>query len=1007
MRLVLWTVAVVGCTGTGPEPVMTPEPPAFMAVDATETWQMDGLQGAVQVVRTEGNVPHIYAENDLDLARVLGFTYARDRYFTLDLARRLSAGTLSGLLGDVVLSTDMDSRMMGMTHVRDTLIENAPADFRLQLDAYAAGVNDYITAVSEGDLPPPTELELAGIILGSLEPATLMEPWTGDDVASVMAALVYQLGYDPDDVARGLVEEQLAAGVYAPSAPFADLRTAAVNDDVWGRIHPVYELNSAQDWGARRAAPTKAAPPHASGAPARLIEGLVNRMGRFNARLGQGSDERGSNAWAVMGTHTADGRSLLAGDGHIPLSIPSLFWQVGLDTEVLGSGGVHQLGLGLPGLPTIAVGTNGKVAWSQTRLRADVTDWYTEELQLDEAGVPKRSLFDGTWEDLVATDESIEVAEVLLLGSVGRSETFTRWTTFDGRWIVDIEGEPVEADHATEPGQAVIALPDRWIVPGDTDGDGVISGISFDFTGLDRSGMMIASTKFGRANNVDEFRDATQHLNAYAQNLVASDADGSVLYTSYQAVPCRDYLDRDGGVWAPGSNPFTLLDGTRHPGFEIPSTDDLRIDPSFSDDPSRCVMPEADTPWSKDPAQGFVVNANQDPSGSSFDNSLANDTWYHGGPWDAGVRAHRITELLQATTADAAADIPAMQDIQNDHRSGHAVLLLDHLLDALDGAQADPDSRPGAVWTDNALRFAEARSRLDDWAAGGWVSHSGVETFYHPSVSGIEADNSVATSIFNAWQSHLLAIIFDDEGLPDNLFQPYKNTGALRTLTTMLEGRGPGNTEGLSGYNPDTEESILFDVLDTPEVETSDVVILMALSNALDTLASDPIEAGVGGYGTEDMDEWRWGLRHVVAFKSLLAGFLGEGDPALSALTEPLAITTDVLPLASGLSADDPRSALDWFPRPGDNSAVDAATFGYDIHKREYVNGPVFRMVIALGPDGVSGENILPGGQSALIDSPHFADQAAIWLANETWPMRFTVDEVVEGSTHREAFEPR
>ena len=65
------------------------------------------------------------------------------------------------------------------------------------------------------------------------------------------------------------------------------------------------------------------------------------------------------------------------------------------------------------------------------------------------------------------------------------------------------------------------------------------------------------------------------------------------------------------------------------------------------------------------------------------------------------------------------------------------------------------------------------------------------------------------------------------------------------------------------------------------------------------------------------------------------------------------------------------------------------------------------RMVIALHPDGrVAGQNIIPGGQSGLTDSPHFADQAALWLGNEALPLRFHLDEVVEGAIGREVYTP-
>ena len=54
----------------------------------------------------------------------------------------------------------------------------------------------------------------------------------------------------------------------------------------------------------------------------------------------------------------------------------------------------------------------------------------------------------------------------------------------------------------------------------------------------------------------------------------------------------------------------------------------------------------------------------------------------------------------------------------------------------------------------------------------------------------------------------------------------------------------------------------------------------------------------------------------------------------------------------------------------------------------------------------MSGTNVIPGGQSGLKDSPHFDDQVQLWLANETLPLRFHLDEVVAGGTHRDVFTP-
>ena len=97
-------------------------PPVILSVAETERWSIPTLECDAHVVRTAGNVPHIYAHDRADLARAYGFTQARDRYFEMELARRLGLGEVSELLGDAALETDMDSRSTGMTWVADNLL---------------------------------------------------------------------------------------------------------------------------------------------------------------------------------------------------------------------------------------------------------------------------------------------------------------------------------------------------------------------------------------------------------------------------------------------------------------------------------------------------------------------------------------------------------------------------------------------------------------------------------------------------------------------------------------------------------------------------------------------------------------------------------------------------------------------------------------------------------------------------------------------------------------------
>ncbi len=246
---------------------------------------------------------------------------------------------------------------------------------------------------------------------------------------------------------------------------------------------------------------------------------------------------------------------------------------------------MHQLGLVIPGMPLMPIGTNGKVAWSQTQLTEDVTDWYSERLKLDDAGAPAAVLFQGEWKPLTRVDERYVIADIPLFGSVGRTESWPRYVTQDGRLLADFEGRSVSATDPLNPGETRVSTASGFVVPADLDGDGVIYAISFDYGGFDPGSVLTAQDALGRANDVVEFRDATRGLVAYSQNFAVADGDGNILYTSYQAVPCRGYLARNtDGTWADGSDPSLLLDGTRYGGFHIPVKDGLvdAANPGFS-----------------------------------------------------------------------------------------------------------------------------------------------------------------------------------------------------------------------------------------------------------------------------------------------------------------------------------------------------------------------------------------------------------------------------------------
>ncbi|MBK9259027.1 MAG: penicillin acylase family protein [Polyangiaceae bacterium] len=1017
----------VGCSSE-PTPVApNPDQTAILSVGEAESWMIPGLQDEVHVVRTESNVPHIYAKNRVDLARVQGFVMARDRYFMMDLERRLATGRLSELLGDSALATDQEWRAQGAAYVTDRILEGLGPELSAQADAFAEGINEYIVRVKNDELPPPSELKLASALLGVLNPNDLMTPFDRRDVAAMVAVIIYQTSYEGGDVGRAATAAKLPT--LFDGVEFQELRRQGAIKDLWEQLSPIMPRSSAPGFGLEEgnAKPTGSnkKPQGGSSAggpvkqtPAFLLERLSQRLERMQNRLLRQKDAGyGSNAWAVAGSKTTTGAAMLAGDGHLSLSVPSILYQVGLDTSVFGGGNTHQLGLVIAGFPVMPIGTNGKVAWSQTQLGGDVTDWYREEIQLGADGLPAKSMFQGAWKDLVKKDESYVIANVDALGSVGRTENWPRFETFDGRWIADIEGNAAKPGDPVGAGQTIVNLGGKYVIPSDVDGDGVVTAISFDYAGFDVIGVLPTTDRLGHAADVHEFREATKGLVAYSQNFAVADSSGNIFYTSYQTVPCRGYLPRNpDGTFQADANPDQLLDGTVYGAFRIPTLPDGKVDEApGKNDPYACVIPFDDMPASLNPNSGYVATANNDPGNISTDNSLTNDKWYIGGTWDVGFRADTISRELEKAIADGTADEDAMARIQANTQSRTGELLAEtfvesikkgRALSAKGGLLSPSEQRIVDLYDANKADFDAAEMRLGAWKTAGYEARSGVETFYS-TPTATDKESAVATSIWNAWLSRALQQTFNDDQLP-GVFNSFSSGGQIRAMWKFLNGRGANNPEKLASWNVATSESIFFDVLGTPEVETSDEVLLKALADAFAFLKSapNPDTPAEGGYGTTDMSKWLWGLRHYVRFQSLLDDFLD--DPQYASFTQPFAITTKILPLKQGTyPADDPRKDLLWFPRNGDQFSVDAANPGFNGQRFSYGSGPVMRMVVSLKGEEVTGRNIIPGGQSAVIESEFFADQTKLWLANDTLPMRFSPKDVAAGATLREVYKPK
>src|SRR5690554_3143448 len=102
---------------------------------------LHGPTGPVWIERDALGTPTIEALTRADVAFGMGFVHAQDRFFQMDLSRKLAAGELSLLFGKVAREQDERARIFRFRNVAREIIRQASAEEQELLNAYAAGVN--------------------------------------------------------------------------------------------------------------------------------------------------------------------------------------------------------------------------------------------------------------------------------------------------------------------------------------------------------------------------------------------------------------------------------------------------------------------------------------------------------------------------------------------------------------------------------------------------------------------------------------------------------------------------------------------------------------------------------------------------------------------------------------------------------------------------------------------------------------------------------------------------
>jgi penicillin G amidase len=313
---------------------------------------VEGLRAPVSVSRDRWGVPHVEAGSREDLWFAQGFVHAQDRLWQMDFYRRVVAGRLSEVAGEEGLKVDRLMRTLGLRRVGEREEEQLDPTLRAELERYCDGVN----AAAGAAAAPPFEHQILRL---------RFEPWRPADILSLGKLLAFGLSTNWE-------RELLRADMLRELGP-----------ELTARLDPGYPVDN----------PVVTQQPFSGDGTF-----LAEQIDAVRRAIGMSVEASGSNNWAVSGERSATGGPLIAGDPHLPPSMPGIWYQL-----ALRCGGRLARGASMPGMPGIYMGQNNDVVWTFTNVLADVQDLFVERVEGD------RYLFREEWLPLEVVSEEIAV----------------------------------------------------------------------------------------------------------------------------------------------------------------------------------------------------------------------------------------------------------------------------------------------------------------------------------------------------------------------------------------------------------------------------------------------------------------------------------------------------------------------------------------------------------------------------------------------------------------------
>lgn len=287
-----------------------------------------GLSQTTEVYFDDYGIPHIFAQNEMDAQRALGYVHAQDRLWQMELLRRIAPGRLSEIFGSKLLKTDRFFAASGIAEYSQRSaaeIDRNSEAYRLTM-AYVEGINQYI---KEGKTP--IEFTLLGIE---------KRPFTLEDVYNVFGFMSFSFAM------------------------------AQKTDPLLTDIRDRYGKSYLDDFGLDGSSQLTRL---------KISKGKQMEFAAISRAVSALLDQApapafiGSNSWVIGGSKTKSGKVLFENDPHIGFSQPATWYEAHLHTPQ------HEMyGFYLAGTPFPLLGHNRSYAYGLTMFENDDLDLFRE-----------------------------------------------------------------------------------------------------------------------------------------------------------------------------------------------------------------------------------------------------------------------------------------------------------------------------------------------------------------------------------------------------------------------------------------------------------------------------------------------------------------------------------------------------------------------------------------------------------------------------------------------------